>query len=76
VDAAVFLDVPQYVPPVPQVLPHRAVAQAMQSQFGVEWDPACAAAQPVLPYPYPLPSVETPHRSVPFDHTGTDCWLH
>ena len=51
VDAAVFLDVPQYVPPEPQILPQRAAAQAMQSRFGAQWDPACAAAQLVLPDP-------------------------
>ena len=60
VDAAVFLDVPQYVPPVPQIMPHRAAAQAMQSQFGAQWDPACAAAQPVLP---PPPCCVTMHGS-------------
>ena len=70
-DAAIFLDVPQYVPPVPQIMPHRAAAQAMQSLFGAEWDPACAAAQPVIPSP--RQSRHSTMHFCPHGHLCTGC---
>ena len=62
-DAAVFLDVPQYVPPLPQIMPHRAAAQALQSQLGAQWDPACAAVQPVLLSPPSKAAEQQKHAS-------------
>ena len=45
VDAAVFLDIPQYQQPEPRTYLYRAAAQVMADRYGAEWDPDCVAAQ-------------------------------